>query len=319
MRLWDSCIPSDTGRHSGRARRVAVHAALVQAVPHLVQRGEQRCRQVPGAVAGREADVGGGEGGRERVRGVVQAPGARRDRHPLQEREHGLPLARDVEAVVEEGVVDRPGALQHRAGERQQRVLQLTQQALHLGRLHSGLEVVEQHVVGVVHLGEAVHVAPAQLDVAPQVRQQQRVVVAVAGLAPGVLAGRRSAREVRLEVGRHAPGLLVIAARDADQAGLGGVVRQRLFVAAQFVQEAADLVRRQPVVLHPHQRGELVCARGGATRRHLGALVPGKHGGRPVEVVHLGQALAQLAVASRLHTAKPIGVSGPELAPDGGG
>ena len=143
-----------------------------------------------------------------------------------------------------------------------------------------------------------------------QVRQQEAEVVALARLAPSVLAGRSRSREIGLEVGRHAARLLVVAARDPDQARLGGVLRQRLLVVRKVVQEQPDLVRRKAVVLHAHERRELVGASSGTAWGHLRALVPGQHGARPVEVMHLGQALAQLGVLSRLHTATLSAASG---------
>ena len=69
-----------------------------------------------------------------------------------------------------------------------------------------------------------------------------------AGFDPGVVATRRRPGHLDLELGGHAPRLLPVASRDPDQAGVVGVVRERLLVRAQLLQQAPDVVRDERLV-----------------------------------------------------------------------
>ena len=83
---------------------------------------------------------------------------------------------------------------------------------------------VEQVVVVLVGGLEAVHVLPAQLDHLLEIRLEHRPVRLLACLLPDRLGDRGGARHLRGELGRNADELVVVAADDADEAGLQGVV-----------------------------------------------------------------------------------------------
>ena len=88
--------------------------------------------------------------------------------------------------------------------QRHELLLQLVEDRAHLGRLHPRLEVVEEDVVRLVVAVEAVDVAALQLDVALEVRQEEREVVLLRAPSPrrvrlggGARSSRRAARPAR--------------------------------------------------------------------------------------------------------------------------
>ena len=90
------------------------------------------------------------------------------------------------------------------------------------------------------------------------------------------------------EFGRHAHGLLVLAAREAHERGLVRVVWQRLRPRFEAVEQAADLGVGQSLVADAGQQRELATTGLGAASGHVGGLVPAEHGGGHghVEDVH---------------------------------
>jgi hypothetical protein len=166
-----------------------------------------------------------------------------------------------------------------------------------LGRLHPGLEVVEEDVVRLVVALEAVDVAALQLHRALQVGEEEGVVVLLARLRPDVVRLGGRAGHLGRELRRHAAGLLPVAARGADQRGLVGVVVEALLVLAQALEQHADLVRDELPVRDPVERRKLLAADGAAARRHHHRLVPEEQLQRAAEIVDLGQPCLQLLEA----------------------
>src|SRR5437763_17057845 len=71
-------------------------------------------------------------------------------------------------------------------------------------------------------------------------------------------------------------------------------MRVLLLEVRQFVEEATDLARREPLVDHPPERRQLLGATRCAARRHHRLLVPAEDRARPGEVADLREASAQL-------------------------
>ena len=163
----------------------------------------------------------------------------------------------------------------------------------HLGRRHARLVVVEQRRVRQVGRLEALDVAALQLDVLAQVREEGGEVVVPPRLDPGVVAARGGARHLDPELGRHAARLLPVAARDADQARVVGVVGQRLLERCEPVEQASDLGVGEAIVDDAAERGERLGARLGPERRHRHALLPAEHAGGAAEVGDLREPLAE--------------------------
>ena len=76
-----------------------------------------------------------------------------------------------------------------------------------------------------------------------QVREEEPEVALLAGLLPGVLAVAAARADLGSQLGRHAARLLVVAARDPDQARLGRSRGQRLLVSGP-ARSAAGRSRR---------------------------------------------------------------------------
>ena len=126
----------------------------------------------------------------------------------------------------------------------------------HVRRRHARLVVVEQRRVGRVRRLEARDVAAFELDVRAQVGQERGEVVVSASLDPGVMATRRGPCHLDPELGRDPARLLPVSPRDADQARIVGVVRQRFLERRESVEEAADLGVDEAVVGDPVERGK---------------------------------------------------------------
>ncbi len=168
------------------------------------------------------------------------------------------------------------------------------QRLAHLGRGHARLVVVEQRVVGVLGLGKARAVAPAQLDVALQVRREGCEVVGLARLHPGAARGHAGAGHLGHELAGHATGLVEVAPGDAHDVGLELVARRR------FGEQRGDALVGEALVGQAPDGGAHLPARLTARRRHAHLLVPGHEHADALEVGDLGQALAQLVHRTRL-------------------
>ena len=96
--------------------------------------------------------------------------------------------------------------------------------------------------------------------------------------------------EPRHKLGRHKNGLLVLAAGDADQAGVVGVEWQAFGVGRELVQQAADLGIGEFFVGQAREDGHLAAAGRAAPRGHIGGLVPVEDVGGRVEVAGFHEA-----------------------------
>ena len=92
---------------------------------------------------------------------------------------------------------------------------------------------------------------------------------------------------LRPQLGRHAARLLVVAARDADQAGLVGVVRKRLLLGAELVEQLPQLVGDEPLVGGAADRRPLLGPGRRARGGHHRLLVPRQERRDPLQVVDL--------------------------------
>ena len=212
--------------------------------------------------------------------------------------EREAPLRVPREMAAEAGIVDRIG-VRDRAQPRNERGLQRVEDLLDLDGLHAGLVVVEDDVVRVAVRLEARDVALAQLEVPLEVRQHDRVVLGLAGAEPALIAERAGAGDLGTEVGWHPDRLLVVAARDPDQACLERLEVVLLFERTQLLEELAELRRDVELVRDSVQRRPLLRADIGAARRHLRLLVPREDARRLLDVVDLGQSPPQLLEALR--------------------
>ena len=188
------------------------------------------------------------------------------------------------------------GPLPVGAGGRHKRHLLLLETVEHrayLRRLHSRLEVVQEDVVRLVVVVEALDVAAPELEVLPQRRQELREIRLLARLHPHGHRERGRTRHLGTQVGRNTTRLLPVAADDTDQAGLVRVVLQRLLEWRELLEESADLVGGERLVRDPPDRGQLLGADGAAARRHLHLLIPAEQRRRAIEILDLGDALLQ--------------------------
>ena len=102
--------------------------------------------------------------------------------------------------AAQAGVVDRLGVAD-RPQPRQERGLQRVEDRDDLVRLHARLVVVEHDVVRIVRRLEAGDVLAAQLEVALEVRQHDRVVLLLARAQPALVSLRAGARHLGAQVG----------------------------------------------------------------------------------------------------------------------
>ena len=72
-------------------------------------------------------------------------------------------------------------------------------------------------------------------------RQHDSVVLLLTCAEPRLVAERAGPRQLGAQVGRDTHGLLVVAVRDADQAGLERVVVVLLAERPQLLEEVAEL------------------------------------------------------------------------------
>ena len=116
-------------------------------------------------------------------------------------------------------------------------------------------------------------------------RQHDRVVVLRARAEPAAVAERAGALELGLQLGRDADGLLVVAARDADDAGLERFARVRLLERAQLLEQLAERRVDAPLVRGRLYGRALLRARLGTGRGHLRLFVPAEERPGPHEIV----------------------------------
>ena len=265
-------------------------AVLVQAVSALVHRPKEPIEVVLEVARG-QPDVAGCDRGRERMNCSIEAPFGGVEAEPVDHFQLELLLTLDREADAAERTLSLG------AGRRSQRDLLLldpVEHGSHLGRLHAGLEVVEQHVVRLVVVVEALDVPPTEVEVGAQGRQELREVRVLSRLDPDGHRERRGARHLAAQLGGHAARLLPVATDEPDQARLVRVVRLRLLEAGELVEQAPHLVRGKGLVGDPVDGRQLFGADAGTAGRHLHLLVPAEKGRRAVEILDLADALLEL-------------------------
>ena len=225
------------------------------------------------------------------MHGRVEPVGAVREAEVAHDPGQELLLRRDREVAFEERVV---GGLARVAHDRGQLRAEHVEDGLDLGRRHPRLVLVEEGVVGRVAL---LHVlGPATRDVVDALQRgpEDGEVVRLARLEPGDVCLAALACPVGCELGRDAACLLPVAAGDADEARVVGVVVELRFVRRELVEQASDLVGDEALVRDPGERGGDLRAGSGALRRHHRTLVPTGDRGGLLEVVDLGQPLLQI-------------------------
>ena len=216
--------------------------------------------------------------------------------HPLQHLERERALLLDREVAVERRVVDAIGVLRDLRDQRHQLALELVEDRAHLVAGQPLVEVVEEDVVlrFVAHPLEAIDVAVGQLEVLLQVRQEGGEVRLLARVDPGRKRHRADPGHLGPELRRDALRLLVVAARDPDQAAVVRVEARLFLVVAHLVEQAPDLVVDEELVREAVERPELLGSHLSALRRHLRVLIPAQDRARHVQVVDRGQAGLQL-------------------------
>ena len=159
-----------------------------------------------------------------------------------------------------------------------------------LRRAHSGLVVLEQHVVCVVVRSEALDVLSTEIDDALEPGSKRREVRLLAGLDPRLVRLRGDLRELHRKLGRNATLTVPVAPRDADERRVIGVVRERSRVRLELFEELAKALVHFVLVDDLLERGELSCASRSASRRHEHRHVPDEDGFGALEVGELAQA-----------------------------
>ena len=164
-----------------------------------------------------------------------------------------------------------------------------------LGRRHVRLEVVEERRVRRVLPLEALDVAALQVEVALERGKEAREVVLRARLDPDLVAERGRADHLGAELGGNAALLLPVAARDADEARIVGVVVERLLEWLQSLEQASDLRVGESLVRDPADRRECFGPSRVTAGRHRHLLIPAEHASRTREIRDLGEALTERA------------------------
>ena len=242
-------------------------------------------------------------GRRERCSDSSRRPGERIeadvDEHPAHQPALIVGRERPLERLRRTAFGARPRDL---GNERCEPLAQAREQLDDLRRAHARLIVVQQRVVGVLGVREAVDVAAGQIDQHAQVRQEGLEVVGAARLGPGVLPRRARAGELCVELAGHPQRLAAVAARDAQQGvvavgrlgRLGSHCRRVVeCVAVEGVEPDADLGGGQALVVQALNRRDVLGAGARSVLRHHRLLVPVEQTRDRLEVGELGHALAQ--------------------------
>ena len=267
-----------------------VDAVLVEAVPALVHRGEERVK-VALRVTGGQPDVRGCEAGAERVHRAVEPEvlprGAEALDHVARE---ALLLGLRERPAHECRLLGRPDLCR----QPDQLGLDPVEHRACLGRRHAGLVVVEEDVVLLRGGLEAVEVAAAELEVPVEPGRERRVVALRPGSRPRLLGVGRDACDLGGQLGRDTAGLVPVAPRDPDQARIVGLAVERFLERPQLLEQPSDLGIDETLVGEAVERGELLGPDRAATVRHHHELVPLERERDLVQVVQLVQAASEL-------------------------
>ena len=243
-------------------------------------------------VAGRDPDIGGRERGAERVHGAVEAERlwVEPERGHRGEAERTLPVLGERPGTDVVSVVRGSGG----GDQRQKLLFEPVEHGPNLCCRGPGLEVVEEDVVRLVCRFEAVDQAVLELEMAVEPGSERVVVVRCARRDPGLHALGGGLRHLARQRDRDPARLLPVAAGDADQARVIGVVGKRRFELAELAQELTDSPVHEPLVRHALERGESFRPDGCAGRGHHHHLIPVQHRRRRPEIRHLSEPVLQL-------------------------
>jgi hypothetical protein len=287
----------------GRAFERGTHALLVHGVTRLVQRREQRIAEVVLVDARGDANVAGGEFGAERMVREIEPAARRVVSHPPGDAEAEIELRRLGKFLPQAGVVRRR-LIADRPHHRDEFAPQFVEQAPDRRRRHAFVGIVDMRVGDVFVRGEELGVFATQCERLFQIRHHRGEVVRGSRASPGVVGRSAVGVRARHPVGRNADSLVVLAARDPDQACVVVVTRQALAKRRERVEQLADLGRDPSLMRKARQRRHLAAARLGAALRHVGRLIPAEHGAGPAQVADLAQ--AHLEVGEHLLGASAI-------------
>ncbi len=196
-------------------------------------------------------------------------------------------------------VAAQAGIVGHRllgdgAHDRHQLGAQLGEQRAHAGDRHALVGTVDQRV-GDVRVGtEVVGKPAAEIQRLLEIGPHGGEVVGRPRARPGVVGGRAHLAPARDEIGRHLGRLLVVAAHDADEAGIVGARRAGSPHRRQPIEQPAERRIGELLVREPAERRALAGTRGGPALGHVGRLIPAEHGAGIAEVGNLEQPPPQL-------------------------
>src|SRR5665213_3795629 len=128
-------------------------------------------------------------------------------------------------------------------------------------------------------------------------RENDPVVLLLARPQPGLIPERSRARQLGLQVGRHAYRLVVVATSDAHETRLERVVPVLLLERCELVEQLTQRGRNLKVMCETVEGRALLRTGVGARRGHLRLLVPGEEAGCLLEIVDIAKAPAQLVEA----------------------
>src|SRR5207237_8228185 len=114
-----------------------------------------------------------------------------------------------------------------------------------LGGRHALLVVVEEYVIGVVVGRKALDVAEAEIQKAFEPRTKGGEVGSLASLHPDLVGAGARLDELGGELRRDAARFLPVAAGDAEDARVVRVVRERVPIRLELVEERPDPVVRE--------------------------------------------------------------------------
>ena len=215
---------------------------------------------------------------------------------PFEHRQGEVALPGNRDLPVQARVVHAVGVLCDLRDEGNEAALELVEDFTDDVCLQALIEVVQQDVVlaVVAHALEAVDVLVLEIDVLLQEREEDREVGFLACLDPGGESDRPGPCQLGAQLGRDPLCLLVVAARDADQAGVVGVGIEALLVVADILEQPADLVVDEKLVRETVERPQLLGPQRASLGGHHRVLVPAEDGSRHVQVVDSGQARLEL-------------------------
>ncbi len=170
-----------------------------------------------------------------------------------------------LEAAVVGGLLPGDGA-----HDRHERRAQLLEERRHGGHRHAFVGAIDQRVGNVGVRPEEAGVLPAEVECLLQQRPHGGEIIGWPRARPGIVGRRAESAPAGNEIAGH-PGCLVeVAAHDADEAGIIGVVGQALGKGEEVIEQPAERRVDELLVREPAQSralsGPRLCAAAGACR-----------------------------------------------------